>query len=656
MNVTELARKLKIPTQELREKLPRMGFDFGARAIKIPDNVAGKIIRDWERLNLRLEIEDKKAKLEEEVKEERAEKINITLPSTITVKDLADKLDVPVVKVLESLMKNGIFVSMNESLDFDTAAIISDEFNAEAKIDASSESDTQNDAINVSDVIKNEKDTDLFTRPPVIVIMGHVDHGKTKLLDTIRTENVVEGEAGGITQHIGAYQVTKNGKKITFIDTPGHEAFTAMRSRGAKVADIAILVVAADDSVKPQTIEALKIIEQSKVPMIVAINKIDKEEANIDKVKQDLSQHNLIPEDWGGKTIMVPVSAMTGKGVDDLLDNILLVHEVNQAETVANPQAPALGTVIESHVDKGEGPVATVLIQNGTLHRGDNLCVGESVCGKVRTMKDWNAQEVNDAAPSMPVKIIGFKIAPKVGDVVEVKSNIKGMRKKTKTYMSQVSSTSSKEGKGDEELKKLNVIIKADVLGSLEAITESLEKIHHPNVTVQIISKGLGSITDVNVTDAANSDAMLIGFNVSASQHAESLAKEKGVEIKEYSVIYHLIEEIKKRMENMLSDKIIKKEMGRAEVLAVFKTNAGGHILGCKITDGIAKPDAKVDIQREGIDIATGTLTELRVGKQIVNEVATGLECGIKYEGNAIIEVGDTMMIYTEETKEQKID
>ncbi|MFC1598552.1 translation initiation factor IF-2 [Patescibacteria group bacterium] len=656
MNVTELARRMKINTQELLEILPEFGFDIGKKAIKVDDRVARKILRVKNEVADKIE-EDKKAKLEElkKLTEDAppVPKKEIIIPAVLTVRDFARLIDQPVNQVIKELMKNGVMASLNEKIDFDTAAIIADEFGV--KLNLSNEVVEEETGQKIEDVLQKETKKSLQERPPVIVVMGHVDHGKTKLLDTIRKANVVEGEAGGITQHIGAYQVEKKGQVITFIDTPGHEAFTAMRSRGAKIADIAILVVAANDSIKPQTVEAIKIIQQSNIPMIVAINKIDLADANIEKVKQDLAGMNLNPEDWGGQTICQEISAKENIGLDDLLDTILLVSQMQKDKIVANPQGKAVGTIIESHINKGEGPVATVLVQNGTLKAGDNLCINDGYCGKARALKDYKNMDIQAAGPATPVRIIGFKHPPKVGDILEVVDKIERKHKKIKaktafkeeTAVSQISpAQEEKEGEGN---KKLNVIVKADVLGSLEVIIESLEKIEAPEIKVHVISQGLGNLTDTDIDLAASSHALVLGFNVKATPVADDLAREKNIDIKYYNVIYKLLEDIREVISGMISPEINKKVIGQLEVLEIFKQEEKNMIIGAKVISGKITKDAKIDVLRKKEVIASGELQELQSGKEAVNEVAEGQECGINFIGKPVIEKGDILEAYEEE-------
>ena len=626
MNVTELARILKVTPQELRDILPQVGFDIGQRAIKIDNRTAQKIIKQWPKLIK--EYEAIKAKVEKDLDkagdEEVAEKKVITIPKYITIRELASLAQLPVSKVLSELMKNGVFASMNERIDYETAAIIGPDLGLEVKLDESLGETALEDRDKLDKILKKEDKKKMQIRPPVVVVMGHVDHGKTKLLDTIRKTNVIEGEAGGITQHIGAYQAERKGKLITFIDTPGHEAFTAMRSRGAKVADVAILVVAADDGVKPQTIEALRIIEAAKVPFVVAINKIDKDGADVNRTKQGLSTElNITPEDWGGQTICASVSAMTGDGIDDLLDMILLVAEVEEKDRQANPEALAAGTVIESHVDKGAGPVATILIQNGTLRTGDQICFGGKICGKVRALKNYKGEKIDEAGPSVPAEVLGLKISPVVGDVLEV-----GEGKKVKSAhlaKAQVSQEVFKNGLDTEDesdkRKKVNLIIKSDVLGSAEAIEESLEKINTKDVAAKIVNKGLGNITEGDVERAEAAGAQLIGFNVNISPKAQELARNKKVEVKLFNIIYDLIEDVRTQMQSLLEPELKRVDLGKLKVLAIFRTESASQIVGGKILDGEAQAGAKIEVLRDKQVIAQGKMKKLQAGKADVSQV-----------------------------------
>ena len=658
MNVSELARRLNISPIELREKLPLLGFDVGQKAIKIDDRTAHRIINNWKNYAAQLrrmgEGGAKAAELEEEKVLEKGE---IKIPDYIIVKELARQMQMPVTEVLSVLFKNGIMSTMNEKIDYDTAAIIAQDFGFKTFHHEEAGEKEISKAEKIKELLKKEGNE--VSRPPVVVVMGHVDHGKTKLLDAIRKTSVMESEAGGITQHIGAYQITKNGQKITFIDTPGHEAFTAMRSRGARVADIAILVVAADDGVKPQTIEAIKIIEQAKLPMVVAINKIDKEEANIEKTKQELSQHNLLPEEWGGKTIMVPVAAKLGTNIDELLSMLLLVADMEKENITANPNALAVGTIIEAHVDKGEGPVATVVVQKGTLRKNDILSVDNVFLGKIRMLKDENNKNLDSAEPSAPAKILGLKFTPEVGDIIEAKSSMKGLEK-TKSYKaaeireSKVTLTET-EKEIDKKILKLNIILKGDVLGSVEAIAESLEKIENPKVKANILQKGLGNISEADVSRGEAENALILGFNVTAPYQVMNLASEKKVKIKFYKIIYDLIDEVKRQLEDLLGKEMVRHDLGKLEVLRIFKTAKDHQIIGGKVISGKAENNVKIDVMHGNNLIASGKVEELQSGKQIVTDCVEGQECGIKFKGEPVVSVGDTLLIYKLEEVEQKL-
>jgi len=661
MNVSELARKLKTTSKELLEILPKVGFDIGKRAIKIDDRQAQKIVEQWPILLKRYKEETSESKEPEEAVEQKIEEQKkVVIPSTVRVKDFAEKLKWPLSKVMAELMKNGVLSSMNEEIDFDTAAIIGQELGFEVILDDSQFGEKEKTTSEKLESLLAEDDkTKLRPRPPVVVVMGHVDHGKTKLLDAIRKTNVMAGESGGITQHIGAYQTEKNNQVITFIDTPGHEAFTTMRSRGARVADIAILVIAADDSIQPQTKESIKIIKSAGLPMIVAINKIDKPDANPDKVKQDLAALNLTPEEWGGQTICVPISAKQGTGIDDLLEMILLVAETEKDNIMANPAKPAVGTIVESHIDKGEGPVATVLIQNGTLKYGDLVEVGGTFYGKIRAMKDFKGDDVTEAPPSMPVKILGIKAAPSVGDILQVSLGIDKKKRINKYQLTQKSVDYTRPLEIDKDNKKgiksLNLILKADVLGSLEAIIASLNKLDHPEVKINIISKGLGNINDSDIQRAEAGKATILGFHVKLTTEAVNLAKEKKVEIKLYDIIYKLLEEAKSQLEELLSPEVIRTDLGRIKVLAVFRKEDHSMVVGGSVTKGSVLAGTKVDVWRGKVKLAKGQIVQVQVNKVDVNQAQTGQECGVRYEGKTIVEPGDILEIYQEEIKEKKL-
>ncbi|MDA0208138.1 MAG: translation initiation factor IF-2 [bacterium] len=667
MNISELARRMRVSPDELRSKLPLLGFDIGEKALKIPDRDVGRVQYAWRQYKHRQDLQRKKveqqARLDRKkrVQDGTAEKISI--PQTLTVREFAERLNMSLSDVMKELMRAGVLASLNERIDFETATIIAEDLGYITEIEGA-ESLKDEDGVDRLEEALSEEGAIREARPPVIVVMGHVDHGKTLLLDTIRSANVVSGEHGGITQHIGAYQAVRNDRLLTFIDTPGHEAFTVMRSRGAKVADIAILVVAADDGIQPQTREAIDIIKAAGLPFVVAINKIDKEGANAEMVKGQLGEHGLVPEDWGGKTICVPVSAKTGQHVDQLLDMLILVADMEKETIVADPHRRAIGTIIESHVDKGQGPVATVLVQTGTLKRGDVLGVRAVNFGKVRAMKTWDGQDANEAAPSTPVRILGFKEAPSVGDVLEVPEDVKNLEKlksqpTRKAGVNDVSVTKQVKSQDEDTEKEritLNLIIKSDVLGSLEAILGMVEKIDNPYVGAKVVQKGLGNVNDAEVLNAEATGAMLIAFNVKATSAAESLARDKNISIHSYNVIYKLFEDVVDKLRLLIPAEHVYIELGTAEVLAVFKKTVKGMVIGGQVKKGVIQLGATARVTRAGEILAEGKVIGLQAGKVDVKEVQQGTQFGMELAGKAKIEVGDVLEFYTEEVKERTLE
>ncbi|HOE80885.1 MAG TPA: translation initiation factor IF-2 [bacterium] len=655
MNITELARRLRVSPQELKDTLPKIGFDIGQRAIKIDQYLAQRIIREWPRLTRELKNREERERQQEEVvANARAEKRVAKIGAVITVKDLAVSFGLPVNYILAELMKNGIFASLNEKIDIDTATIIGSELGIEV-VPASGQV-IDNNEISLSETReKISNSNNLIVRPPVIVVMGHVDHGKTKLLDAIRLTDVVATEAGGITQHIGAYQITRKDRIVTFVDTPGHEAFTAMRKRGARVADLAILVVAADDGIKPQTIEAYRIIQENKMPFIVAINKIDKAEANIEKVKQELANElGLVPEEWGGKTTICLVSAKYSQGIDELLDTILLLADINAEDRLADPLAEAVGTIIESHVDKSEGPVATILVHNGTLRVGDNLMCNQQYYGKVRALKNYRGQSIKDAGPSTPVKVIGLKATPEIGDVVKVELLERGdktrtVAKKQNQAITKIQDNNSFQG------TVINLLIKTDVYGSGEAIEDSLLKLNNEEIAVRIIYRGLGNITEGDVIRAAANQARIIGFNVGVSAQVEDLAREKEVVIERYQIIYDLINKVRQDMQALMKPEIRRIDLGQVKILAIFKQGGAVQIVGGKVIEGNISRDNLLEIIRNGETIGQGKLTQLQAGRQEVKDVAINQECGLQIESPNALNVGDILQIYREEQIFKKV-
>jgi len=663
MNITELARKVRTNPDELREKLPQLGFDIGSKAIKVDDRLVGKIIYKWNEMK-KLERLQAKYRKEEKIKAEAVEKVKeVSLPVAITVRDFATKLGLPVNIVIQELMKNGILASLNQQVDYDTALILAEDLGYTVSSEDTEVEEAKMTAEEMKELLGEEDESKLVARPPVIVVMGHVDHGKTALLDAIRRTNVIEGEAGGITQHIGAYQAERKGRKITCIDTPGHEAFTVMRSRGARVADIAILVVAADDGVQPQTKEVIEIIKAAKLPFIVAVNKIDKPEADVQKTLTQLSEHKIIPESWGGDAVIAEISAKNNQGIDELLEIILLVADLDKDKIRANPDRNAIGTVVESHVDKGEGPVATVLVQSGTLKPNQILAMGNEMYGRVRAMRDWRGKTLKEAPPGTPVRILGFKVAPSVGDIVRVPEDASEMKKVKKQYAMErrgtVSQTVISGGDEDEAegigIKKLNVVLRADVLGSLEAIVGSLEKMRTPEVMVEIVARGLGNVNESDILAAEATGGVVMAFNVRATKEADVLAKDKGIEVIEKKVIYHLFDDIKERLQAMFPAEIIRTDLGKAEILKVFRADKSGQIVGARVNDGHVNIGANVVVYRGEQPIDEGRVVELQSGKNEVKECKQGQECGVKITSKTTILAGDTMEFFTEERKERKL-
>ena len=574
----------------------------------------------------------------EKKKEEAAEEAIkvIVLPETITIKDLADKMKVQSSAIIKKLFLEGKMVTVNQEISYEEAENIAMEYDIlcekEVKVDVIEELLKEDD----------ENDENLVSRPPVICVMGHVDHGKTSLLDAIRKTNVTDREAGGITQHIGAYTVSVNNRKITFLDTPGHEAFTAMRMRGANATDIAILVVAADDGVMPQTVEAINHAKAAGIEIIVAVNKIDKPNANVDRVKQELTEYELIPVDWGGTTEFVPVSAKSGEGIDDLLETILLTADI--LELKANPNRKARGLVIEAELDKGRGPVATILVQKGTLHVGDFISAGASH-GKVRAMIDDKGRRVKEAGPSTPVEILGLNDVPSAGEVFLAHDNDKTAKSFADTYLEQnkekkLEETKSKMSLDDlfsqiqeGNLKELNLIVKADVQGSVEAVKQSLLKLSNEEVVVKCIHGGVGAINESDVMLASASSAIIIGFNVRPDATAKATAEREGVDIRLYKVIYQAIEDIEAAMKGMLDPVFEEKVIGHAEVRQIFKASAVGNIAGSYVQDGVFQRGCKVRITRDGEQIYEGELASLKRFKDDVKEVKAGYECGLVFDG-----------------------
>ncbi|MBE5767076.1 MAG: translation initiation factor IF-2, partial [Clostridiales bacterium] len=571
---------------------------------------------------------------------------------TITVKDLSERISKPVGEIIKKLLLLGIMASINNELDYDTAQLICSEFDVELELKLA---ETAEDALEAEDT--EDVEEDLEKRAPVVTIMGHVDHGKTSLLDYIRKSRVTAGEAGGITQHIGAYTVNVNDESITFLDTPGHEAFTAMRARGAQVTDIAILVVAADDGVMPQTVEAINHAKAANVPTIVAINKIDKPVANPERIKQELTEYNLVAEEWGGDTIMVPVSALTGEGVDNLLEMVLLVAEMQNLR--ANPNRKARGAIIEAQLDKGRGPVATVLIKNGTLQIGDMIIAGTAY-GRVRAMVNDRGERVKTAGPSDPVEVIGFNDVPSAGDIFSAVNDDRLSRQvaeerkdKLRAALIKNSSKASLDDLFSQistgQTKELNIIIKADVQGSVEAVRQSLEKLSNEEVRVRAIHGGVGAITESDIMLASASNAIIIGFNVRHDNTVRDIADREKVDIRLYRVIYNAIEDVQAAMKGMLAPQYKETILGRAQVRMTFKVSGAGTIAGSYVTDGKIVRNATARLLRDNVVITEAKIDSLKRFKDDAREVATGFECGIGLERFNDVKEGDVIECFTME-------
>lgn len=580
----------------------------------------------------------------------------IELDGMVTVGSLATELDLPATTLIAELFKNGIMATINEKIDIDTASILVGELGLDVELVA------KEDEAPTETVKKERANAQLETRPPVVAVMGHVDHGKTSLLDKIREANVAEGEAGGITQHISAYQVERQDRKITFLDTPGHEAFAAIREHGAVLTDLAIIVVAADDGLKPQTLEAIRFAKKAGVNMIFAANKIDKEGANLDRLKQQLAEQNMLPEDWGGDTIVVPVSAKTGEGIDKLLDMILLVADVE--ELVADAHGLATGLVIEAHMEKGMGPVATALVQEGVLHQGDFVVAG-SAYGKARVLTDSNGKAVSEAGASTPVEISGFKTLPEFGDAFAVVVNEKEAKKQSELNAQKDKSKSS--GMTSTEMLRiisrrtsvdeLKVLVKADVQGSLTSVIDSIKSIDNEEISTRVVGSGVGAISENDIRTAAASEAIVYGFNLDIPTPIRRLAAEHNVTVRVYKVIYELLDDVRAELEKLLSPELVVTELGVLRIKGIFKTTKTEVIAGGEVLTGTLRTPAKARVMRDKKQIASVEVTGLKRGPQDVHEVPEGELCGINLatENRLLLEEGDRLELYTEELKDRKL-
>ena len=672
IRVYKLADKLDMESKELIEILNNLGVEVSSHMSTVEDDTA-ELVKEMvsdestteeettqqekeEEIEETTEaVEEEQEPIEEEVEETAEDREADFTPVTegITIRDLAEKLDISANNIIKEMMQMGIMTNVNYSLDEDEIEILKDELGLEIKLTDEIESEEEVDSeLQLDEIV--DKPEDLKPRPPIVTVMGHVDHGKTTLLDVIRKTRVAEGEAGGITQHIGAYQAKYDNKKITFIDTPGHEAFTAMRARGAQLTDIVILVVAADDGVMPQTVEAINHAQAAGIPIIVAVNKIDKANAQPDRVKQELTEHSLVPEEWGGNTICVNVSALKGENIDELLEMVNLVSEVEELK--ANPDRVADGVIIESELDRGRGPIATVLVKNGTLKIGDYIIAG-SITGRVRALLDEHGERVEKAEPATPVIVLGFDDVPKAGDYVRVMEDEKKARdlaerrqeKKKEERLKKDSKVSLEDlyrNIQEGEIKELNVIIKADVQGSIAALETSLMNIESDEVSVNIIHTGVGAINETDVNLASASNAIIIGFNVRPGTNARKAAEKEKVEIKTYRVIYKVIEDIRNAMSGLLEPEYKEIVVGRVEVRDTFKVPDVGIIAGAYVKEGEVNRNDYVRLIRNGTIIHEGEISSLKRFEDDVREVKEGYECGIGIDNYNDIKVGDIIEIY----------
>lgn len=639
MNLSSLSSQLNLSIQELRSRAREKGFFISPKANKVDNYMAKKIL---ETLSA--------SSATQKPQETNTEPKIIKLPSFIKVRDFAELLKMPVVNVIKVLIKNGIMATINEEVDFETASIVAQDLGFEVETQADQSIKEYGTGF-LQEIAEGEKKETLKNRPPIVAIMGHVDHGKTTLLDTIRKAKVAEGESGGITQHIGAYQIKKNGRFITFLDTPGHEAFSEMRARGANVTDIIVLVVAADDGVRPQTLEVINRAKFTNTPMIVAINKVDKPEANIMRVKQELAGQNVLTEEWGGKTIAVEISAKQNKGIDTLLEMILLTADMEEFQ--ANPAGKTVGTIIESKVTQGKGPTATVVIRNGTLKVGDIIVAGPAF-GRVRSLEDETGRKLKEALPSQPAQISGFSELPQAGDILQTMATLD--EAKNIALSAQRKNRSHKLSHnvrlaGDLESKTLNLILKTDVAGSLEAIKQSISKLKNDEVKINILGEGVGEVNESDVLLASNSKATVIAFRTKINPKSLSLAKQKNVQIDPYDVIYELIEDVTSAVIKMFTPELEKMSFGRGKVLAIFRTEKNEMIIGGKVNDGEIKKNGHILIYREETELGRGEIMELQQSKVSAKSVTAGNEFGMRIKTPVKIQAGDTLESFEEKIK-----
>ncbi len=688
--LSALAEQLNISPKELKEKIAELGFDISPRARVLDDDIAELVLDELtdntEESDEVGDIYDEiisKQREREIVKSQRKRKASsgekkssakpgytsvvrddviksIEIGDEISVKEYAEKTGINIAKIIGELMKNGILANINQMIDFETAQVISSDLNVKVTRTRSAALAEEFLGGDISNLLIEDDNSLLEERPPVVCVMGHVDHGKTKLLDAIRNTDVVAGESGGITQHIGAYQVNKNNRQITFLDTPGHEAFTSMRARGAKVTDLAVLVVAADEGVKPQTIEALNHAKEANVPIIVAINKMDKPAANPEKVMGELAEHGLQPEAWGGDVVMLPVSALKGDGIDQLLELILLTADMENLK--ANPDREAVGTVIEANLDKGLGPVATILINTGTLKIMNNVIVGKTY-GRIKLMKDHHGKPLRIAGPSTPVLIAGLHETPKSGDILQVVKDERTAKLRAAEIKLIEKEKREQKQSGMNQLishvqsnKILKIILKADTKGSVEAIKQSIAKIKDEDVAVKIIHDGVGTITESDIMMAAASNGVVMGFHSEFfSPNVQRTAEREGVQVKKYSVIYALIEDVKSILTGLLEPELVETIIGRAKVKQIFFSKKKEMILGCGVLSGTLKTGAKLRVVRgtnaedEENIVGNGMINSIRKVDKVVKSINEGNDCGIKYVGDPDVQEDDVLVAYVQD-------
>lgn len=675
----QLASKLGLTESEMRKTILELGFEDAPEieddiAELIKDELAGRREKSAAEVYEEIVEEEQEKEIVKSQRKQKAGKVTkkaparvervefkkgtVEIPEMISVKELAEKTGVSAAVLIGALMKNGILANLNQIIDYETAAIIISDLGVQIKKQREEAKAEDIFKGNLEKLLEEDDKADLKKRPPVVCVMGHVDHGKTTLLDAIRNTNVVAGEAGGITQHIGAYQVEIKGQKITFLDTPGHEAFTAMRARGARATDVAILVVAADDGVMPQTVEAINHAKEANVPIIVAINKMDRPDANANKIMAELTEYGLQPEEWGGQNIMVPISAKKHEGIEKLLESVLLVSEV--LELKANANRPAVATVVESHLDPNLGPVATILVNTGSLAIGDNFIVG-STFGRVKIMRDHTGKSIKKLAPSDTAQIAGLHDPVESGQILQAVKDEKTARSRASQVHEMVREELIKTGMGMQEilqrikegsLKLLKVVMKADTQGSLEAIKQALGKVKNDDVAIKVIHSGVGQITESDVLMAAASPgSLVIGFHTEAATHVKRLAERMNVEVVSYKIIYELIEDLKKILTGMLQPETLTIELGRFKVMKVFFTGKNEMVVGGVITEGVLQNKANVRVLRDKEQIGEGKITGLKLVNEDVEELAKGDECGVRYSGKIRLEEHDVLEAWKVEKK-----